>query len=237
MVYTTRAIVLKVVKHGDHTVVLKAFTELHGLRSFLVRPGGKGGVSRAALQALNRVELVVNEHADRDLHAVREFRLDRPYRNVPFDAVRGALALFVQEVLYKVLRGEAADAQLFLFIEHALEAMDSGPDVSNFPMVFLLRLSGELGFLPAPPAQGEDRFDLKEGEFTQGSTPHGHTLGPPLSGYLAELLNEDLGALPRVSIPTVHRRALLDHLLLYYRMHIEGLGELRSPAVLHQTLG
>ena len=237
MVYTTRAIVLKTFKHGDRTVVLKAFTELHGLRSFLVRAGGKSGVSGAALQALNRVELVVSEHAERDLHAVRELRVDRPYQQVPYDALRGTLALFVQEVLYKVLRGEAADAELFHFLDDALEAMDTGPEVRNFPLVFLLRLSGQLGFLPAPPAVGEDRFDLKEGEFIQGTAPHGHTMGPPLSGYLAQLLTEELGTPSGTPIPTAHRRALLDHLLLYYRMHVEGLGELRSPAVLHQVLG
>ena len=36
-------------------------------------------------------------------------------------------------------------------------------------------------------------------------------------------------------MPASERRDLLDHLLLYYRMHLEGLGELRSPAVLHQV--
>lgn len=237
MVYTTKAIVLKTIKHGDHTIVLKAFTQLHGLRSLLVHVGRRGGVPPASLQPLNRVELVVSERAERDLHTVRECRLDRPYRNVPFDVVRGALALFVQEVLYKVLRGEAADEEMFQFLEDAMEAMDTSVDVRNFPLIFLLRLSGQLGFLPAPPSQDENRFDLKEGEFVRESVRHGHTLGPELSAYLVQLLDEDLGGLTHVPIPSAYRRELLDHLLLYYRLHLEGLGELRSPAVLHQVLG
>lgn len=237
MVHTTRAIVLKTIRHGDTTVVLKAYTELFGLRSFLVRSGGKGGVSRAALQPLNRVELVVNEYTDRDLHAVREMRVDRPYRLLPFDPVRGTLALFVQEVLYRVLRGEAADPDLFAFLDEALESMDAAPDIRNYPLVFLVQLSGQLGFMPAPPAPGEDRFDLQEGEFIRSAALHGHTLGPPLSSHLAALLSVGLGDLPGPPIDPAHRHALLDHLLLYYRMHIEGLGELRSPAVLHQVLG
>ncbi len=237
MLHTTRAIVLKTIKHGDRAVVLKAYTELFGLRSYVIRVGGKSGVAQAAVQPLNRVEIVANEHPERELQNVRELRVDRPYQQVPYDPVRGTLALFVQEVLYKVLRGEASDPDLFEFLSEALEAMDTSSDVVNFPLIFLIQLSAQLGFKPSAPAPGEDRFDLKEGEFIRGAAPHGHTLGPVLSGHLATLLNVDLMDENAPHIPTSARRDLLDHLLLYYRMHIEGLGELRSPAVLHQVLG
>jgi hypothetical protein len=43
--------------------------------------------------------------------------------------------------------------------------------------------------------------------------------------------------MPGPVIPASQRRELLDHLLLYFRMHLEGLGELKSPAILHQVLG
>lgn len=237
MTHTTKAIVLKVIRHGDHTVVLKAMTEQWGVRSFIVRAGGKSGVARAAMQPLNRLEIVANERTDRELLIVREVRVDRPFRNLAFDPVRGTLALFVQEVLYKVLRGEAADPELFAFLWEAVESMDTTMDVRNYPLVFLLQLSGQLGFRPSAPRPGEDRFDLREGEFLRTSAPHGHTLGPPLSHQLAALLNVGFQDLPGPRIASAQRRELLDHLLLYYRMHIEGLGELRSPAVLHQVLG
>jgi len=237
MVHTTRAVVLKVIRHGDTTVVLKAYTELFGTRSFLVRTGGRTGASRATLQALNRLELVANEDRERDLHATRELRVARPYQNVPFDPVRGALALFVQEVLYKVLHGEAGDHELYGFVEEALEVMDSTAEVRNFPLIFLLLLAAQLGFSPSPPAEGEDRFDLREGHFVRGAAAHGHTLGPQLSVQLAALLPIQWQDMPGPVIPASQRRELLDHLLLYFRMHLEGLGELKSPAILHQVLG
>lgn len=237
MLHTTRAIVLKTIRHGDSTAVLRAFTETMGVRSFLVRAGRKGQSAQAALQPLNRLEIVANEAPERDLMNVRELRVERPYTRVPFDAVRGTLVLFVQEVLYRLLRGETADAELYAFVEEVLEAMDTAPDVRNFPLVFLVRLSEQLGFLPAVPAMGEDRFDLKEGEFVSGAGRHGHTLGPPLSTHLATLIPIGFTEMDRLSIGAGQRRELLDHLLLYFRMHVEGLGELRSPTVLHQVLG
>ena len=235
MLHTTRGIVLRTIRHSDSTLVLKAFTEQLGVRSFLVRSGKKSGIAPAALQALNLVELVASEAAERDLLAIRELRVDRPYTRIPNDPVRGALVLFVQEVLYRILRGESADAELYAFVEETLEAMDTVPDVRNFPLVFLVLLSGQLGFMPAPPVVGEDHFDLREGEFVRGNG--GHTMGPPLSTHLAGLLATDYADMHRLSIGATHRRELLDRILLYFRMHVEGLGELKSPAVLHQVLG
>ncbi|MEO8590588.1 MAG: DNA repair protein RecO C-terminal domain-containing protein [Flavobacteriales bacterium] len=236
MLQTTRAIVLKTIRHGDRTVVLKAWTERFGTRSYMVRAGGKRGVASAALQPLNRLELVVDEHPERDLHAVRELRVERPYMRVPFDPVRGALALFVQEVLYKVLRGESPDDALNAFVEETLEAMDSAEDIRHFPLVFLLQLSGHLGFFPEAPAGREEHFDLREGHFVAATHPHGHTLGPPLSRAFISLLEVDFGRMHKLDLPAAQRRELLDHLLLYFRLHLEGLGELRSPAVLHEAL-
>ncbi len=64
---------------------------------------------------------------------MREVRVERPYTNLSMDPVRGTVALFVQEVLYKVLRDEAADPALFEFIQEALESMDTAEDLSHFP--------------------------------------------------------------------------------------------------------
>lgn len=234
MLHTTRAIVLKTIRHGDSTVVLKAFTETLGVRSFLVRAGKKGGAAYAALQPLNRLELVAMESSEKDLLYVRELRVERPYAEMPFDAVRGALALFVQELLYKVLRGESADADMYGFVSGSLEALDTAPDVRNFPLVFLVRFSEQLGFLPSPPARPGDAFDLVEGEFVEGVPRHGHTMGAPLSAQLAALLAIGFADMHVPVIPSSQRRDLLDHLLLYFRMHVDGLGEFRSPAILHQ---
>lgn len=37
MLHTTRAFVIKAIKHGDRSVVLKAYAELLGMRSYMVR--------------------------------------------------------------------------------------------------------------------------------------------------------------------------------------------------------
>jgi DNA repair protein RecO (recombination protein O) len=236
MLHVIDAIVLRAIKHGDTSVVLKVYTRQFGTRSYLVRTGKKKEKSGALLEPLNRLEMVVTESTDRDLHNAREVRLARPFTRIPFDPIRGAVALFVQEILYKVLRDGSPDDCLFSFLIEALDHIDEAEDLRHFPIQFLLVLSDHLGFRPETPLDTEDRFDLKEGHFLSGDVPHGYTMGPPLSHALARLLEVKGLSQPPFIMPLEHRRQLLDHLLLYFRLHVEGTSELRSPAVLHQVL-
>ncbi|MFT3884436.1 MAG: DNA repair protein RecO C-terminal domain-containing protein [Flavobacteriales bacterium] len=236
MLHTTRAVVLRTVRHGDRTTVLKAYTEAFGLRSYAVRAGGKGGVREALLQPLGRLELVVNEVPERDLQQVREVRAERPYLRLGEDPLRAAFALFVQEVLYRTLREEAADPATFAFVQQALEALDHWPELADLPNRFLVHLARHLGFFPEPPEEGEDRFDLREGQFFRGMPPHEFCLDPALAAELAWLMDRPLHHGAPVPHTAPHRRAMLDGLLLYYRLHLPGFGELRSPEVLRAVL-
>ena len=226
MYATTRAIVLRTIRHGDRAVVVKAYTEQFGLRSYLVHVGRRTGVRAALLLPLNRLELVVSERAERDLQQVREARVEQPFDSAHRDPTRNAVLLFVQEVCVRSLREEAPDPGLFSFLHQSLEVLDSAEDLRHFPLVFLLQLSRQLGFFPVEPGEGEEHFDLKEGHFTQGSLSD-MTIGPPLSRYFATLLSLEVHEQSLASIPQAQRRELLDHLLVYYRLHLDGLGELR----------
>lgn len=233
---TTRAIVLRTVPHRDKLVVLKVYTEAHGLRGYLVRNGGRGGMAPALHQPLNRLELVADERADRDLMHLHEARVESPFRSAHADPVKATVLLFMQELLYRTLKEEVHDAELFAFLHHALEVLDQSVEVAAFPLLFLLNYGRFLGFHPEPPRSGHDHFDLQEGEFVPPASG-GHVMGPPHSSDLAMLLDQPMDAAAHLKLPAARRRALLDRLLLYYQLHIESLGQLRSPAVLHQVLG
>ncbi|MFZ1694242.1 MAG: DNA repair protein RecO C-terminal domain-containing protein [Flavobacteriales bacterium] len=234
MLVTAEGFTLRAIAHGDRSTILKAWTRHGGARSYVVRTGAKG--PHAALQPLARIEIIADEKPDRELHIARTVRVRQPFTRIPFDPVRGTVALFAQELLVRVLRGESADEELHAVVEEAIEAIDSAPDLRWLPHLLMLRLCGPLGFMPEPPDQGCDHFDLREGRFVPGGPRHGHLLAPPLSNVLADLMHAQAWSGPS-AIPATQRRDLLDHLLLYYRLHIEGLGEMRSPAVLHAVLG
>ena len=236
MLQTTRAIVLRTVRHGDSRAVVTAYTERFGLRAYVIQFSRRKGITSGQVQALSRVELVVDERHDRDLHQVRELRVEAPYLHVHGDPLRSSLILFVQEILLRSLREESSDRDLFQFVHKVTDVVDRAEDLSHFPLVFLLKLSGHLGFFPASPGAGETNFDLLEGHFVQREAPSGHGLTPPLSTALAGLLGSELTDTISPRLPHNQRRELLDQLLVYYRLHVEGMGELRSIAVLQQVM-
>ncbi|MBK8225761.1 MAG: recombination protein O N-terminal domain-containing protein [Flavobacteriales bacterium] len=235
MLITAEAIVLRAIAHGDRSVVLKAWTRHAGARSYLVRLGAKG--QQAALQPLSRIEVIADERPDRELHSARSVRVTRPFLRIAFDPVRGAVALFAQELFYRVLRAESADEELHEAVEEIIEAIDSQGDPRWLPHQALMRLSGPLGFRPELPDAGLDHFDLQEGRFVPAGARHGHLLAPPLSTALSELIRTELNAAPAIVATSAQRNELLDHLLLYYRLHLEAMGAMRSPAVLRAVLG
>lgn len=234
-VYTTRAIVLRAFRHGDNSAVLKAYTEVFGARTYMVRTGKRSAARPAYLQPLARVELVVTESGERDMHRVREARLRLAYGDAHVDQARAAVLLFMQEVFYRTLREESPDAGLFNCVEQLLAEVDTGSRPGLLPLLVLVRLAKHLGFLPELPQPGEDRFDLQEGWFFRGPAPHVHCMGPPIASVFAELLRTELNGGEMRMGGTV-RRELLDHLLVFFRMHVEGFGQLRSPEVLHALL-
>mgnify|MGYP000899214183 CR=1 FL=1 len=232
MLSTTRAIVLRTVKHSDSAVVAHVYTEQFGRRSCMVRAGGKNRARQAALLPLSRVELVVSEVGDGGLLSAREIRIDRPYLQLHTDPLRGAIALFVQEVFYRTLRADAPDPELFAFVEHALEEVDTTASLALLPQRVLIGLAHQLGFLPASPQAPFSGFDLREGAFFPGPAMHEQCMEPEETKALVALLEDS--APPSVSASV--RRSLLERLLLFFRLHVEGFGEPRSVAVLHHVL-
>lgn len=239
MLQTTKAVVLRVVKYADKSVVLRAYTEQFGLRSYMVRTGAKGASMFAALQPLSRVELVAPEAGERDMRTVRDLRIHRPYTRVQQEPLRGVLLLFAQEVFDRTLREESADAQLYGFVQEALESMDTGMDMAHQPLLLLVGLSRQLGFFPEAPEADEQRFDLREGYFFQGDAPHEFCMEPAQAALFAELIAQvemREGAVVPFKASTEVRRRLMDDLLIYFRLHVEGFGELRSLEVLRAVL-
>ena len=232
MLHTTRAVVLRTIRHGDRTTVLKAHTERSGTRSYLIRVGGRSGVKPALVSPLTRVELVEDERPERDLHHVRELRMEAPAPSAD-DPRTGALLLFTQDILLRCLKEEVADPALFAFIHDHLGELAASGGGPMTPIRFLIDLSRHLGFHPSPPGRHDENFDLMEGCFVHGEAPSGYTLRPPLSAALASCLEDPTGD---PALPPGTRRGLLDHLLLYYRLHVPGFGELRSVDVLREVL-
>jgi DNA repair protein RecO (recombination protein O) len=237
MLHKTRGIVFNSTEYGEASLVVKIYTELFGIQSYLINSVRKkhARVHSNIFQPLTPLELVVY-HKDRPgLQRISEIRPSPPLNNIPFDVVKTSIIFFLDEVLSKAIREEESNPGLFEFIFNSIQYLDN-PQQSGkeFHLIFLLRLCRLLGFSPSNNFNDKQTiFNLKDGSFQDSFPDHPHFIPPPLSGFFSEMINADYSLVS--AIGSADRRLLINYIIEYYDLHVEGFGNIKSHKVLEQV--
>ena len=106
MLCKTRGIVLHSIPYNDKYSIIYMYTEAFGRASYLVARsrGKKSSVSKALFMPLSVVEMEVEHLNKRDLHRIRETKLCYPLTEVFCNPVKNILALFLSEILFRVVK-------------------------------------------------------------------------------------------------------------------------------------
>ena len=241
MLFKTEGIVLHVVRYGETSVIVRIFTELFGIQSYLVngvrRSGGKNARANI-LQPAHMLELVVYHRDQKNLQRISEFKLAYLYQELYLQVAKNAVALFVVELLYRCLTEPEPHPDLYDFSRAALLWMDQQPaaDLAVFPLYFTLHTAALLGFRISGRFTAQAPYlDLAEGEFS-GRAEGTYVLSAEHSRYTSQVLDVDsLAGLPLVQIPAAIRADLLRHCLLFLKLHVPGFYDLRSPDILRDV--
>ena len=237
MTLTTPGLVLSSIKYGDSSLIVRMFTREAGLKSYLVKgvlKSKKGKLKAAYFQPLTQLEIVVIHRAKSELHFIREAKINYPYTSLPTDWTKQAIVMFLSEVLTKVIREEEKNEKLFDYLEAALQWMDTHDAVANFHLVFLMQLTKLLGFFPDTSKQDKPYFDLVEGEFADHPGIHPVVQGEELVLF-KRLLGTHFEASHKVQLSKQERRQLLDTILTYFEVHLQGFSQPKSLSVLHEV--
>jgi DNA repair protein RecO (recombination protein O) len=240
MLHKTRGIVFKTTDYGESSVIVQVFTEKFGLQSYLINgvKKPKAKISRNMLQPLHLLDMVVYHKSNGSVQRIAELKNAPLLQTIPYDIIKSSLAIFLNEVLYKAVKQQTADENLFDFIFNAIEWLDhQTTGLANFHLFFLVRLTRYLGFYPDKyPAVGNaEFFDMKNGTFTRYK-PNINYLSPPHTQNFNKLLMSSFETLSQLKLANDERRFLLTKLLEYYALHIEGFGYIRSHEVLEEVL-
>lgn len=237
MQVTTKGIVLTSIKYGDTSLIVRIFTESDGLKSYLLRgilASKKGKVKKALFQPLTQLELVATHRNKGSLESVKEAKLHYHYHDLHTNIVKNAMALFLAEMLANSIHEEEANPELFHFLEASLQWLDIHTETSNFHLYFLILLTKYLGFFPDLNNVEASYFDLLEGEFVSITT-----LNPILSGenlfYFKSFLGINFDAIGTIKMRKNNRQELLQSLVLYYELHLQGFRKPKSLAVLNEV--
>jgi DNA repair protein RecO (recombination protein O) len=239
MLHKTEGIILHSIKYAESSLIVKVYTQAFGLQSYILS-GVKGKKSKhksALLQPLSLVDLVVSNSNKGTLHRVSEINLLKPFMDIPYHLLKRSVAIFLNEILYKALKEEHADANMFEFIKNALLILDLKQEsCSNFHVYFMIQLSPYLGFSPHGTLAANDSFfDLKEGCFVSIIPTHRHYLNTELAQPFHQLLTATFENFQTIQLNRLQRKELLQALILYYQLHIDGFGEVKSLSILEEV--
>jgi DNA repair protein RecO (recombination protein O) len=241
MLHKTRGIVFKTTDYGESSVIVQVFTEKFGLQSYIINgvKKPKAKISRNMLQPLHLLDMVVYHKNTGQVQRISELKLSPVLQSIPYDVIKSSIAIFLNEVLYKAARQQSADEHLFDFVFNAIEWLDHQDEgLANYHLLFLVRLTRYLGFYPEQvKIEGADYFDMKEGAFTRYKPQGLYYLSPPHTQNFYSLLQCNFESLSRLRFSNDERRYLLQKLLEYYALHIEGFGNIKSHEVLEEVLG
>ena len=237
----TKGIVLKALKYKESSLILDIFTEDLGLHSFLINGVFKKGDQRLAaiLSVGNIIDLIAYFSEQKNLHRLKEVNYAYVYNDLYYNLIKSAISTFILEICRKTIKDHHPNPELFQFIQRCLIILDKQEIVdSDFHLKFLIRLTKILGFQPENNfSDSNNAFDLENGQFCSYLIQSPYHLEPVLSQYMHLLLSEtDAQQTLPIKLNNLHRRKLLDGILLYYRIHIENFGLLNSPDIFKSIL-
>ena len=242
---STPAVLLRSHPFSETSLILRFFTESHGIQGMVAKGVRKaGGKKGGTLSTFAQGTLTLHYRDRRDLQTFRDFALSNPRRGLATHPLRLAGASVLGELILQHA-GSDGNPDLFNGLARGLDAMEEEATDALIPRLLaeLWALVRELGYGPAlticavcgRPLETEGllRFDFACGGLrcpTCQEEEHGPRLGPEARRQLAQLLD---GSVPQELLrPRAHLRLASD----FITYHISGGNPLRSFEVLYSLI-
>lgn len=220
MLHKTKGIVLRFTRYGETSIIVNIFTEAFGLQGYIVnsvRKSGKGEM--AFFQPLTLLDMVVYHKNQPGIVRIKEKKCFYPYQNLSGNVKKAAIAMFLTELLNKILHEDVHSPEVYHYLEEFFISLDQAPDhCEDFHLYFMVNISRLLGFGINQPGDLIASFGA----------------APEILQSVQELL--DTPSPVDLTFTVGQRRAILDLLIHFYNVHVHEMGELKSLRVLREIL-
>lgn len=236
MLVKTKAIVISSLKYQEKSLIVKCFTQSHGLKSYFVRDAFSSrkssrslGTKIAYFQPLTILEIEAVHKNKGSLENFKEIKIATPFHSIHSDIFKSTIVLFISEILHHSIHEEERNESLFAFLETALLWLDNHNETANFHLILMLETTKYLGFYPDVSEIEFPFFDTNEGVFTPfqgiGSlTEHETNLFKKL---IPLKFDND-----QKTFHVIERQIVLKVLIDYYAFHLDGFRKPKSLEVL-----
>lgn len=227
-IVNTKAIVLSSLKFGDTSLIVKCYTEEEGVKSYLIRgvlKSKKKGIKAAYFQPLTQLKIVAKHNSKNTLNSIKEVQVIQPYKTIHSDIIKQSVVFFLSEILASSIQEEEQNKTLYSYLETAFTWLDVHDKIANFHLLFLLNLTGFLGFYPDISENKKIGFNLLEGCFSD-NTQDKNVISKNDFHQFKKLLGINFDSIENVSYSKEERQLVLQMIIQYFRLH---LGSFRKP--------
>ena len=236
--YKARGVVLGTLKYGEKGVIVHMLTDVYGRQSYMiqgVRPTAKGS-KMALLQPMFAVEFEGLTSSKMDLHRMKALVPGMVLQSTPFDVRKSTMALFMAEVLYRLVKESEPGSELFDFVWASVAALDALEEgIANFHLWFLANLSRPLGFSPDNEYSDGAWLDIRDGHFTPHALIPSAALTPENARILHDMLECDVRYLAEIGLNRVERASFLEAMLKYYSFHLDSINAVESLRIMREV--
>jgi len=218
----TKAIVLKYIKYTDNSIIAHLFTQNSGKQSFIIKGvrSKKSKIKINLFQPFSILEIETIQKSKNNIYSIKEAKPAIVLNNISTDITKSSIVFFITEIINKILKDEEPDNDLYNFIEDFIINLEEAENINNFHLIFLIRLTSFLGFLP--------NIDKIKTEFNKRYSFDYTTVFETIlktKDYKIELYG----------INKTNRAELLQLILNYYSLHIPNFGEIKSLSILQEV--
>lgn len=240
MIHKTKAIALHTVKYGDNSLIAYVYSESNGRLSLMVHSafGKQKSSGKAVLfQPLNIINLIYYHKGHQTLCKLKEVSSEISLNDIPYNPVKRAIALFIGELIYRTIREEEPSHVMFNYLETSIQLLDVMHNgVPNFHLIFLAQLTRYLGFFPGNQwSELTPIFDYKNGLFVATEPMHPLFFDKEKSKAIGLVLSASFYNAEHLKLNHKVRTQIIDNLLTFYQVHIEGVANLKSLPILSQV--
>ncbi len=239
LVCKSQAIVLHLTKYGDSGLIAHVLDSQLGRRSIYLRGirKSKNSAVIAHFHNLALIETVTAISTKSKLLYLREYHPLIQLHSIRTDISKGAIALFISEVLYRTLREESGDEELFKWLKGMISALETiEGSCANFHLKFLAGFCRQMGFLPHDNwSEQTPLFDIISARFIPSGTSYdpGYLFSEQDSLLLHELLTTDFDKAMQIPLNAQARSSFCTQMLKYLGYWLDTTINIRSLAVLH----
>ena len=232
----TEALVIHSMRYAEADLIVKLYTHKEGIHSYLVKgvlKSKKGKIRSSFFQPLSLLEVDAIHNHKNSLARLKEVKPVLHFTSLHTNIIKGCISSFISEILNQVLIDNQPDEELFLFLKKAVHWLDQTHKPTLFPHFFLLEISSHLGFYPDSTNNDLPQFNLAEGKFEVASKSEYCIENEELNSLLI-LTKTSFSSLSNLKISKFERVKLLENLILYFSLHLEGFKKPKSLNVIQE---